>query len=136
MLFQGNVVITYKNSTLRADRVRYDTATSEAWAEGNVRLNRADQEWVAPSAYYNFDTHVLKTDHWQGFFDPVYVRGDHLETVSSNHYSAVQASVTTCDYDQPHFGCRRRMARSIREIVSCCSTSRCSWGTFLSFGFP
>ncbi|MGD0652320.1 MAG: LPS assembly protein LptD [Verrucomicrobiia bacterium] len=103
MLFQGNVVITYKNSTLRADRVRFDTATSEAWAEGNVRLNRADQEWVAPAAYYNFDTHALKTDHLQGFFDPVYVRGDHLETVSSNHYSAVRASVTTCDYDQPHF---------------------------------
>jgi lipopolysaccharide assembly outer membrane protein LptD (OstA) len=103
MLFQGNVVITYKGSTLRADHVRYDSATSEAWAHGNVRLNRADQEWVAPSAYYNFNSHALKTDHLEGFFDPVYFRGDHLETVSSNHYSAVRASVTTCDYDQPHF---------------------------------
>jgi LPS-assembly protein len=99
----GNVVVKYKEATLTADHMRFNTQTKEAWAEGNVRLNRADQEWAAPAAYYNFDTHALKTDHLQGFFDPVYVRGDHLETVSSNHYSAGRASVTTCDYDQPHF---------------------------------
>ena len=55
-------------ATLRADKVRFNTVTKDAWAEGNVRLNREGQEWVAPSIYYNFDTRALKTEDVRGFF--------------------------------------------------------------------
>ena len=103
MTFQGNVVIRHEGATLRADLVRYDRNTHEARAEGNVRLNREEQEWVMPAAYYNFDTHVLKADEVRGFFDPVYLQGEHLDTVASNHYSVARASVTTCDLKRPEF---------------------------------
>lgn len=101
--YRGNVVIRYKGATLRADHVRYDRNTREAQAEGNVRLNREGQEWVAPSMGYNFETHVLKADQVRGYFDPLYLQGEHLDTVASNHYSVARVTVTSCDYKQPDF---------------------------------
>ncbi len=100
---QGDVLIQYKGATLRADRVRYNRDTQDAWAEGNVRLNRAGQEWLAPSLYYNFDTHAMKSDDVRGFFDPVFVRAEHVSLVGSNHYTAPRATLTTCDLDPPDF---------------------------------
>src|ERR1700693_4943051 len=86
-IFAGAVVIRDEAATLRADRVRYDGNTKEAWADGNVRLNREGQEWVTPAGYYNFGTHVFKAAEARGFFDPLIVHAEHLETVSSNHYT-------------------------------------------------
>src|SRR5258706_10849862 len=99
----GDVVIHFKDAVLRADKARYNTATKEVWAEGNVRLNREKQEWVAPMLYYNFDTHVMKSDDVRGFFDPVFVTADHVSLVTSNHYTAPNATMTTCDYDHPDY---------------------------------
>ena len=100
---EGNVIIHYKDDTLRADRVKFNTETKDAWAEGNARLNHPGQEWVASSLFYNFDTHALKTDSVRGFVDPLYLRGDQLEQVGTNHYTFTRGTVTTCDYDQPDY---------------------------------
>jgi len=103
---QGDVVIRYKGATLRADKVRYNQATGDAWAEGGVRLNRDDQEWVGPVVYYNFDTHALKCDEVRGFFSPAFITADHVSLVASNHYTAPNATLTTCDYEPPDFHLR------------------------------
>jgi LPS-assembly protein len=102
-VFQGHVVIRYKDATLSADRIRYNRQTQDAWAEGNVRLNQPGEEWIAPSLYYNFDTGALKADSVRGFFPPIYLHGEQLEQVGTNHYKFARASVTTCDYDQPDY---------------------------------
>jgi len=102
-IFTGNVVIRDDAATLRADHVRYDANTKEAWADGNVRLNREGQEWVAPAAYYNFGTHVFKSEDVRGFFNPLVIHAEHLDTVSTNHYTAARTTVTTCDYDKPDY---------------------------------
>ncbi len=103
MYGDGNVVITYHDATLTADHVRYNKLTKETWATGNVRLNQEGQEWAAPAGYYNFETRALRTDHVRGFFDPVYLTAEHLETVGTNHYTAARVSLTTCAYDKPDF---------------------------------
>ncbi len=100
---EGNVVIRDKDVTLRADRVRVNKETQEFWAEGNVRINQAAQEWVAPSAYYNFGTHTLKTDDARGFVDPLYLHIQNLEQVGTNHYVFGRASVTTCDQEHSDY---------------------------------
>ncbi len=100
---EGNVIIHYKDGTLRADRVKFNTETKDVWGEGNVRLNRPGQEWVAPSLYYNFDTHALKTDNVRGFVDPLYVRGEQLEQLGTNQYTFTRGTMTTCDYEQPDY---------------------------------
>ena len=100
---EGNVVIQDKEATLRADRVRYNKGTSEFWAEGNVRINQSAQEWVAPSGYYNFATHTLKTADARGFIDPLYLHVHDLVQVATNHYEFTHGSVTTCDLERSDY---------------------------------
>jgi LPS-assembly protein len=99
----GHVVIHDKDATLQADHVKFNAVTKDAWADGHVRLNRAAQEWVAPSLYYNFDTRALKTKQIDGFVDPVYIRAENLEQMNTNHYVFTHGSATSCDYDKPDY---------------------------------
>jgi LPS-assembly protein len=99
----GRVVIHDKDATLQADHVKFNAVTREAWADGHVRLNRAAQEWVAPSLYYNFETRALKTKQADGFVDPVYVRAENFEQANTNHYVFTHGSATSCDYDKPDY---------------------------------
>ncbi|HUI07624.1 MAG TPA: LPS assembly protein LptD [Verrucomicrobiae bacterium] len=100
---EGNVIIRYKDDTLRADRVKFNTETKDAWAEGHVRLNQPGEEWVAPSLFYNFDTHALKADNIRGFVNPLYLSGEQLQQVDTNHYVFTRGTATTCDYDRPDY---------------------------------
>jgi len=100
---EGNVVAQYQGAVLRADRVRFNTATKEAWAEGHVRLNRDQQEWVAPAVYYNFATQTFRTDLAKGAVNSVFVRGEQIASTRSNRADIAAVWVTTCDYDQPHY---------------------------------
>ena len=100
---KGDVVVRYQDATLRADQARFNTLTKEVWAQGDVRLYRDGQEWKAPSLYYNLDTHALKTDEAWGFFEPVYLHGQQISQIASNHYTIAKATVSTCDHDQPHY---------------------------------
>jgi LPS-assembly protein len=102
-LADGHVVIHDKDATLQADHVKFNAVTKDAWADGHVRLNRAAQEWVAPSLYYNFDTRALKTKQADGFVDPVYLRAENLEQMNTNHYVFTHGSATSCDYDKPDY---------------------------------
>jgi LPS-assembly protein len=102
-VWEGNVVMQDKDVTLQADHIRYNRDTREAWAEGHVRMNQGAQEWVAPSMYYNFSTHSMKTDDVRGFVDPLYLHANHLVQVGTNHYVFTQGSITTSDYDQPGY---------------------------------
>lgn len=100
---EGDVVLRYRDLTLRADKARYNMATDEVWVEGNVRLNRANQEWVVPSAYYNLRTRDFKTETARGVFDNVTLRGENIRMTGTNRYSLSRATMTTCDYEQPHY---------------------------------
>jgi hypothetical protein len=100
---EGDVVLRYKDMTLRADKARYNIATDEIWAEGNVRLNRDNQEWVAPAAYYNLKTRAFKTESARGVFDSLIVRGENINMTASNRYGLSKATLSTCDYEQPHY---------------------------------
>ena len=100
---EGDVVLKYQGMTLRADKARYNMATDEVWAEGNVRLNRDGQEWVMPAAYYNMKTRALKAETARGVFDAAVLRADNIRSTGSNQYSFARATVSTCDYEEPHY---------------------------------
>lgn len=102
-VMEGNVVIQDRDATLRADHVKFNRETSEAWADGNVRLNQSAQEWVAPSLYYNFGTRTVKAGDARGFVDPLYLHVENLEQVGTNHYVFGRATVTTCDHEQSDY---------------------------------
>ncbi len=100
---EGNVVARYKGAVMRADRIRYNSATKDVWAEGNVRLNRGDQEWVSPALYYNFETRALQTDLARGVVEKIFVRADKVSSTVSNRTDITAVTLTTCDYDHPHY---------------------------------
>jgi LPS-assembly protein len=102
-VWEGNVVMQDKDVTFVADRVRFNKQTNEAWAEGHVRINQGAQEWVAPSAYYNFGTRRLKADEASGFVDPLYLHVQNLEQVGTNHYVFARSTVTTSDLEHPGY---------------------------------
>lgn len=102
-LGEGNAMVRDKDVTLMADRIRFNKQTNEAWAEGHVRINQGAQEWIAPSAYYNFGTRRLKADEASGFIDPLYVHVRNLEQVGTNHYVFAQSTVTTSDLQTPGY---------------------------------
>jgi len=104
----GNVIVRDKDVTLVADHVRFNKQTDEAWAEGHVRLNQGAQEWIAPSAYYNFATRRLKADEARGFIDPLYLHAYGLEQVGSNHYVFARSTVTTSDLQHPGYFVRSK----------------------------
>jgi LPS-assembly protein len=101
---EGEVVVRYQDATLTADKVRFNMQTKEAWAEGNVRLHRPNEEWIAPSLYYNFETGNLVTERVRGFVDPLHVGAASIRQADDReHYAFTQGTLTTCDYDEPHF---------------------------------
>jgi hypothetical protein len=100
---KGNVTVRYKDAVLVADEARFNTQTKEIWAQGNVRVNRAGQEWVAPAAYYNFITREFKAAEIGGFVPPVYVHGFDIVRTGTNEYRVARATATTCDYERPHY---------------------------------
>jgi LPS-assembly protein len=102
-VWEGNVVMQDKDVTLQADRVRYNKDTKEAWAEGHVRINQGAQEWIAPSAYYNFATQRLKAGEASGFVEPLYLHVQNLEQVGTNHYVFARSTVTTSDLEHPGY---------------------------------
>jgi hypothetical protein len=100
---EGDVLLRYKDLVLRADKAKYNIATDEVWAEGHVRLNRDNQEWVMPSLYYHLKTRAMKTDVARGVFDELTLRGSNVRMTGSNRYEFVKGTVTTCDYEDPHY---------------------------------
>ncbi|MDW8343073.1 MAG: hypothetical protein RMM51_01110 [Verrucomicrobiae bacterium] len=107
---EGNVVVRYRETTVQADRVRYNAATREVWAEGQVRLTREGQQWVSDSIYYNFATGAVRADEVRGWVEGVYLRGYGLEHSETNVYQLARATVTTCDYETPHYRLEARRA--------------------------
>jgi hypothetical protein len=51
---EGNVLINYKKSSLKADRVQLNIATQEVIAEGNVFFRRGNQQVTGTKLTYNY----------------------------------------------------------------------------------
>lgn len=100
---EGDVVMRHRDMTIRADKARYNMTTEEVWLEGNVRVNQKGQEWVTPAALYDLKTHMVKADTAKGMFEAFVIRADNLKPAGTNHYTFAKGTVSTCDYDPPHY---------------------------------
>jgi lipopolysaccharide export system protein LptA len=99
----GNVLITYKGSRLTADKVKINTLTKDAVAEGNVVLQDDKGTIEAESLLYNFENKkgtMLKAKVKSG---NQYGKGEEIDRVSDNQFEVKRGYLTTCDYDEPHF---------------------------------
>lgn len=99
----GHVLITYKGSRLTADKVKINTVTKDAIAEGNVLLEDEKGAIEAESLLYNFENKkgsMLQAKIKSG---NQYGKGEEIDRVSDNQFAVKKGYLTTCDYDEPHF---------------------------------
>ena len=100
---RGRVIITKKNKNLSADYVRFDQSTMEVSAEGNVVMtvgenvltgSRMEMNLEAETGTVYNGTIFLQENHF-------YIKGEKIQKVGKDSYTADKASVSTCDGDRP-----------------------------------
>lgn len=100
---RGRVVITKKNKNLSADYVRFEQKTMKVSADGHVVMTVGENVLTGSRMEMNLDaetgtvydgTIFLQENHF-------YIKGDKIQKVGEDSYTADQASVSTCDGDQP-----------------------------------
>ncbi len=100
---KGNAVITKTGKKLSADYVRFDQKTMKAFAEGDVVMIVGEDIMLADKVEIDMEaetgtlyngTIFLEENHY-------YIRGDKIQKVGKDSYTANQASISTCDGDTP-----------------------------------
>jgi LPS-assembly protein len=99
----GNAVITKKNRKLSADYIRFDEKTMTAFAEGHVMMivgedvllgEKMEMDLGQETGTLYKGTIFLEENHY-------YIRGDKIQKIGKDSYTAQKASITTCDGDRP-----------------------------------
>ncbi len=100
----NGIYIKYGNTTLTADTASVNQQTGQTVADGNVRIESAEQLWVGEHIRYNFKTHVMQSAEFRTGKWPVFMNGHDLAGNSSNKvYCANDAFLTTDDVTDPEF---------------------------------
>ena len=98
----NGIYVKYGNATLTADAASVNMQTGEVVADGNVRIESADQLWVGDHIRYNFKTHLMQSESFRTGKWPVYAAGSNLSGNSSNKvYTAYDSFITTDDVTDP-----------------------------------
>ncbi len=99
----GNVNITKKEKNLNADYVRFNQNTMEVFAKGHVVMTVGENIITGTSVEMNLDAETGTIYNGTVFIDEnhFYIKGDKIQKVGKDSYTAEKATVSTCDGDQP-----------------------------------
>lgn len=103
----GNVVIVYRDATLRADKVVYDPVTRKAQLEGNVSVRR-ELEWLKAShGDINVESQAGILYNVDGFTDEeLFIRAASLEKLPDGTYITRDGLATACEGALPKWSFR------------------------------
>ena len=128
---EGNAVVRQGDDVLRADSVRVNMNTEDAYARGNVHLTRGDgQELRTDRLDYNFRTGMGQTGGLSGQADPFILVEGTAETTAGNEYELHRATVTTCTNEYP--GCHYTVYAKRIQVTPRKSIK--AWGATYYFG--
>jgi len=100
---EGNVVVTYGVRTISADEIIVNTETGKGQAKGNVIMT-AEQgtKFQADKAQFNIKAEKGRLFNVTGkLADLYYITGEEVTKLSENHYTAQDATLTTCTGEIP-----------------------------------
>lgn len=126
----GNAVVTYETIELRADYIEIDLDSNIIFAKGQQdtlgnwtglpQFKEKDQEFSAFEMRYNFKTqkgHITRVGTTQSGMN---VRGAEAKLIRIKEDSTTKdivysknATISTCDHDEPHFGIRSKKQKVI-----------------------
>jgi lipopolysaccharide assembly outer membrane protein LptD (OstA) len=102
--YTNTVTIRYGDSTLTAKRARINQESGEVVAEGQVRLQQANEVWYGERIEYNFKTRKILASDFRAGQPPYFIRGDALAgDQASQVYVLADGIVTTDDYAEPGY---------------------------------
>lgn len=107
----GNVKVVYKDVVLYADKITIEMDTKDAFAEGNVRVHQEGKVLEAEKMHYNFETRKGDIEETSGFVYPWYWEGDEVIRHSPDFYEARNCTITTCEYENPHWRVKAKKVR-------------------------
>ncbi|MBE3574408.1 MAG: LPS-assembly protein LptD, partial [Firmicutes bacterium] len=110
---RGDVVITYRDYTLKAQEMRYDLRTHRMDLSGGAWLQQGDRRIQAESLTFQLDDESGRFFNFagqvaaKGVKGPVYIRGRQLQILPKAE-TLQDASFTTCDLEHPHYHVQAR----------------------------
>jgi len=100
---KGNVNITKKNKNLNADYVRFNQNTMDVFAKGHVVMTVGENIITGTSMDMNLNSETGAIYNGTIFIDEnhFYIKGDKIQKIGKDSYTADKASISTCDGDSP-----------------------------------
>ncbi len=112
---EGDVILTYQETVLRAPYVLYDPITGEAVAEQGVEITQGLQWLKGSRAEINLKTNTGTIHDAEGYTDQeLYVKAKRLIKTGPDHYTAQDGFLTACQEAVPKWSFTIRQA-SIRQ---------------------
>ncbi len=118
---EGDVLVDYRDLTMRADRLKYVPGTRDVFAYGKVFIRRKDGsfEVAGREAYLNLDTERGYFLDAQGRFREFYFSARRVEKVGDRDYVVEGGEITTCPPDRKEMRlCFWKANVSDRYVVS------------------
>lgn len=105
----NGVVVVQGTTKLTADTIRLNAQTGEAFAEGNVTLERDASLWRGERLEYNFQSNEIQADKFRIGTGPLFAAGQQFRASPTNNtYTATNSFFTSDDLADPAYRIRAR----------------------------
>jgi lipopolysaccharide assembly outer membrane protein LptD (OstA) len=111
LIGSGNIVITYEEMKMTADKVEVDLPQKEAHATGNVVLTQGKNVFKAETITYNFLTKKGRLMNGNMQAPPWYGQCDQIDKVADKEYILGNGYISTCDRIPPHYRIRTKQVK-------------------------
>ena len=108
---RDNVAIHVGDTDIYADFAQYDSRTHEISLEGHVRIYRDTKLYLADRGVYNTETKEIRGAETRTEYNPYFLGGETVNTISENGYRVHNGTFTTHDSSKPDFHFRARSVR-------------------------
>ncbi|MEY2484679.1 MAG: LPS-assembly protein [Verrucomicrobiota bacterium] len=108
---RDNVAIHIGETDIYSDFAQYNPRTHDIFVQGNVRIYRDTSLYLANQATYNIETKKITAEQMQSDYEPYFVSGTSVTSISQNAYRIEDGIFTTHDSPNPSFYLRARTVR-------------------------
>ena len=136
IIAQGNVVVTYEDAQMNADKIVVNNQTKEVVATGNVRLQDSRGILEAEKLIYNFQTSRGDILQAKMRSSPYYYFGETFQRVGEDEYIVKDGYFSSCNYDHPHYRMKSKKIEMFPGDKIIAHSNTAYWMNFPFFYFP
>ena len=100
----GNVVLQAKGLTITAEKVMYNSKTTEVQASGSVKIESPEQKLEAEKIVYNLNAETGTAEDIQGFLAPFnYLCAKNMDKTGPTTFTVTDAKISACSGSVPEW---------------------------------